>query len=130
MISDQFRRSGWVTSLSPTLYLAPFSLTGIIWNARKNITWIRGKTVSFVFKSKKQLVIKTFDCLTMKPFEIFYTEKKFQLYKIRQAKATLDSYISCNTAIPFVLQRINRLTLCPRHISLKRFELCNNKYNG
>lgn len=130
MISNQFRRSGWVTSLSPTLYLAPFSLTGIIWNARKNITWIRGKTVSFVLSLKKELVIKTFDCLTMKPFEIFYTENKFQLYKIRQAKATLDSYISCNTAIPFVLQRINRLTLCPRHISLKRFELCNYKYNG
>lgn len=84
----------------------------------------------FCFKSKKQLVIKTFDCLTMKPFEIFYTENKFQLYKIRQAKATLDSYISCNTALPFVLQRINQLTLCPRHISLKRFELCNYKYNG
>lgn len=49
----------------------------------------------------------------MKPFEIFYTENKFQLYKIRQAKATLDSYISCNTAMPFVLQRINRLIYVP-----------------
>lgn len=58
MISNQFRRSGWVTSLSPTLYLAPFSLTGIIWNARKNITWIRGKTVSFVLSLKNNLLSK------------------------------------------------------------------------
>lgn len=130
MISNQFRRSGWVTSLSPPLYLAPFSLTGIIWNARKNITWIRGKTVSFVLSLKNNLLSKHLIAWQWNLLKIFYTENKFQLYKIRQAKATLDSYISCNTAIPFVLQRINRLTLCPRHISLKRFELCNYKYNG
>lgn len=130
MISNQFRRSGWVTSLSPTLYLVPFSLTGIIWNARKNITWIRGKTVSFVLSLKNNLLSKHLIAWQWNLLKYFTLKINSSFIKYDKQKQPLIPTFPAIPPYPLFLQRINRLTLCPRHISLKRFELCNYKYNG